>query len=43
MAVGSEIHGAGLAVLIKSPWKILNSHAGPSTFENFYEVLIFMF
>jgi hypothetical protein len=30
VAVGSEIHGAGLAVLIKSPWKFLNSKAGPS-------------
>jgi hypothetical protein len=44
VAVGSKIHGAGLAILIRSPWKFLISQAGPSTFENFYrQVLIFIF
>jgi hypothetical protein len=35
-AVGSEIHGAAAALFFKSPWEILNSHAGPPTYRFSY-------
>jgi hypothetical protein len=31
-AVGSKIHGPAAALSFKSPWEILNSHAGPPTY-----------